>query len=142
MKNDGGPAFPQQEQQLWQLEPQPDGSSKMEVVGPSGMSLLDYFAGQAIKYMPITMYPGSIADAMAGKEPSEEDLKIWMVTLRANARTAFGVAEAMLAERERRTNVTAQEKPGGSVATTFGGDPDKELAAKCRDEADREGEAA
>lgn len=115
MKNDGGPAYPS-------VSKTGIGGDHNEITfydGQVGMSLLDYFAGQAL----------------AGIEASETEGHCY-ATREAAANAAYDQAEAMITERERRAKATAQ----GSVATTIGGDPGKELAAKCRDESDREGE--
>lgn len=67
MKNDGGPAFPVS----WQ-----DGDGQM--IATPGMSLRDYFAGQAIGY-------------------------IWAQNPRQAATLAYAVADAMLAARSAET---------------------------------------
>lgn len=82
--NDGGPAFPQ-----------PDLSG--QGIGPNdrgmeGMTLRDYFAGQALAGMAATIssdYVNELADGIRGGHPA--------------AKAAYRVAEAMLLARSGRS---------------------------------------
>ena len=71
-KNDGGPAFPLQEQ----MQPAADGGNAWFSPGQPGMSLRDYFAGQALVML------GIHADI-------------------AGADAAYRIADAMIAQREK-----------------------------------------
>ena len=88
-KNDGGPAFPFAWPQ--HLPPREDG-----VVGADGMTLRDYFAGQAMA--GFFAHPDVFAP-YAGKGEKPEDRAARMVD--SIAVTAYSVADAMLAERDR-----------------------------------------
>lgn len=72
--NDGGPAFPGLET-WWNTT-----TKQHEQVGPPGMSLRDWFAGQAIAVM---------AAPLKGSTPPNEAIAGW----------AYGLADAMLAAR-------------------------------------------
>lgn len=90
-KNDGGPAFPRTEH-VW------DGVIEE---GSAGMSLRDYFAGQAI--LSLTMMPiKSRTDEMAAYVGVDE--KDWVGDIHwpmLLAKRAYSVADAMLAERDK-----------------------------------------
>lgn len=77
--NDGGPAFPQPNHIV-----DHEGLGRVEArqwLQDSGMTLRDWFAGQALKSMMEQRVQGRMSDV---------------------ARTAFQIADAMLAERERK----------------------------------------
>lgn len=73
-KKDGGPAFPSEGEGF--------GDARYHT---PGMSLRDYFAGQALAGV-ITLFP-------------PDEIGSWRD--RQNARIAYGIADAMLAERDK-----------------------------------------
>lgn len=85
MKNDGGPAFPYP--QKTERHFYKNGEQDMYVLkGDVGMSLRDWFAGQALA--------GLLASQTAD----------WMASDEGSALRAFRIADAMLAEREKRND--------------------------------------
>lgn len=91
MKNDGGPAFPFS---FTELNPVPDDGS-LEVVTYStivakGMTLRDYFAAAALQAMISYREAGRVAGTFS--TPGTQNYL---------ARSAFQLADAMLAEREK-----------------------------------------
>ena len=87
-KNDGGPAFPRSGRPTVEFE---NGSFE-EGVGPfNGMSLRDYFAGQALVGIMIAQ----TAAALRGMESASK------LTAERNANRAYDHADAMLAAREK-----------------------------------------
>lgn len=79
---DGGPAFP---------NITPD----MNVDGGPGMSLRDYFAGQALAFMQSRENVVAILDAARAQQREEESEATF-------ARVAYQIADAMLKAREER----------------------------------------
>lgn len=77
-QKDGGPAFPQQPSQSGIVRPPED---------ESGMSLRDYFAGQAIAGIAAGFHAGIIDDLSA--------------LIHGGAVLAYEMADAMLREREK-----------------------------------------
>ena len=94
--NDGGAAFPN-EQWLWDKR---EGSYVVRSVG--GMTLRDYFAGQALA----EAYREAVCFAQTRKngEHEREDGSRYTIIPREimTARTAYCLADAMLASRERK----------------------------------------
>jgi predicted ATP-grasp superfamily ATP-dependent carboligase len=78
MKDDGGAAFPSGGTELDHVEVNHDGSPKPIFKAIQGMSLRDYFAGQAIQNAPNNAFEFG-----------------------PNAAWAYNVADAMLAERAK-----------------------------------------
>jgi len=70
---------------------------------PSGRSLRDWFAGQALGHLyqmeMQVLGPRRIGQLLAGERPEEKDEWHWA---RHVARDAYILADAMLAERERK----------------------------------------
>jgi hypothetical protein len=86
-KKDGGPAFPGVLTN-YQLA---TGQRTVET-GQNGMSLRDYFAGQAL----IGIVAGAASDTLVSKEDHEQGLACGLV-----AGMAYELADAMLAARTR-----------------------------------------
>lgn len=88
-KKDGGPAFPLT---MEMIGPRPtnDGTESVELVVMPGMSLRDWFAGQAIGAVIRQCAVDLVADK-AGHNPEQYF-----------AEKAFAVADAMLAARETK----------------------------------------
>jgi len=86
-KNDGGPAFP------LQIAPLPDSEIQC------GMSLRDWFAGQALQGLMSNYELLKMLDEQSPKLP----------TRHVAAQHAYGFADAMLKERDRV--VDKEEKP-------------------------------
>jgi hypothetical protein len=85
MKNDGGPAFPSQE------------LSRMTACGQLslGMSLRDYFAGQALAGLM------ALPDERTWNQNSGVSIEAWRAGVCAtDARQCYRIADAMLAARE------------------------------------------
>lgn len=76
-KPDGGSAFP--------------GVVERPAGGVPGMSLRDYFAGQVISQCTITVI----------REEPEPDAEVIRIYAERFARTAYVIADAMIAEREK-----------------------------------------
>ena len=79
--NDGGPAFPRTKSTGYL------GSSVAEIISVGGMSLRDYFAGQAMQ-------------AIISKHPPTEEVSGINEIDRQTARGAYEYADAMLKARE------------------------------------------
>ena len=89
-KNDGGPAFPGEYAITMR---HPEGGDETRMVSGAGMSLRDYFAGQAV----IGLMTMISAEAL-----SDEHHKDGRRHSRLLAAGAYEIADAMLAEREKR----------------------------------------
>ncbi|KKN58418.1 hypothetical protein LCGC14_0552310 [marine sediment metagenome] len=85
MKNDGGPAFPCPVPPMWKVHWDEEGNEHTDIVEPTGMSLLDYFAGCEEK-----------------RDPCQYCNKPKTCRDDQRAGCFYDQAEAMLAERERR----------------------------------------
>lgn len=86
---DGGPAFPRD-----MLYPKLDGSVGKGFAGWDGMSLRDWFAGQALTYLGATSVAHQRQWSRDFREPWEES------PLPELANDAYRIADAMLAARE------------------------------------------
>ena len=87
MSGDGGPAFPRAGYDG------PDNSDS----GEDGMSLRDWLAGMAMQGMaPHVVFPQSVEDQLHKSGVETDDFEAW------TAHVAYGFADAMLAERERK----------------------------------------
>ena len=89
-KDDGGPAFPLQEQ----LQSGPNGGAWLSP-GQPGLSLRDYFAGQALAGLmpPYGLSPDGVRD-LVGVVADPDLFDVF-------ARHAYSMADAMLAERAK-----------------------------------------
>lgn len=84
--NDGGPAFPLQEQ----MQPACEGGNAWLSPGQCGMSLRDYFAAQVISQCQITVI----------REEPAPDAEVVRIYAERFARTAYVISDAMLKARE------------------------------------------
>lgn len=95
MKKDGGPAFPEKRRAFVGAGQFGEAVTQYETV--SGMTLRDYFAGQALQ---------GFLSGIAGL-PSMDDIyeqgsdRVFREHAEMVARTMYGYADAMIAERER-----------------------------------------
>ena len=83
-RDTGGHAFPQP----LAIEPSGDIRSSSDFIDEGGMTLLDWFAGQALS---------ALAQDVE-RDGMEDDSEFWLRL----ARCSYGVATAMLAEKRRR----------------------------------------
>ena len=82
MKNDGGPAFPQRDENTYTHEFQGEKGACVVPYSPRGMSLRDYFAASVV-----------------GNYTHDRDGSLRHV--QHVAMSAYAIADAMLAEREK-----------------------------------------
>lgn len=99
-KPDGGPAFPQ-DISMFFSDGEPVNCPEME--GHHGMSLRDYFAGQALSGLAGVAMQATVDRIVAlidGAEPRDTDDEEWR-SMRVTAELAYDFADAMIAARER-----------------------------------------
>jgi hypothetical protein len=92
-RDDGGPAFPEAGNYLFDCSPKP------------GMSLHDWFAGMALQVAGNESWSAELKDVVQGVEENhgtlDEDERV-LLFQRCMADKAYAIADAMLAEKRRR----------------------------------------
>ena len=107
--NDGGPAYPTEREEAFIPVGKPGEFviTGSRVVTYPGMSLLDYFAGQAmgaICHVPITGNVDQRKELRATAKADNMSVSQWL------AFQSYGMAESMLAERERLAKNNKENK--------------------------------
>lgn len=92
--NDGGPAFPPHLPRMWQVGA--DGKVERIDEVDQGMTLRDYFAGQAL----VGMLAFGVSSGSDPSRTTNEEL----------GRAAYRKSDAMLKERERQEDTLAMEQ--------------------------------